>query len=195
MHLNGIIYRDLKPENLLVDQWGNIKLVDFGFAKKLNKNWTYTLCGTPEYLTPEIIKGETKGYGRSVDWWALGVLFYEMLVGYPPFYDKKPIGIYKKILWGVIEFPFFLSNQSKDLIRKLLNPMHKYRLGVKKNGEEVMKHPFFDGVCFEDLFNLVIDSPWVPDIKDSSDTKFFDSYREESKKDSEEIDQNLFIDF
>ena len=195
MHLNGIIYWDLKPENLLVDQWGNIKLVDFGFAKKLNKNRTYTLCGTPEYLAPEIIKGEKKGYGKSVDWWALGVLFYEMLVGYPPFYDKKPIGIYKKILRGVIEFPFFLSNQSKDLIRKLLNPDFKYWLGVKKSGEDVMKHPFFDGVCFEDLFNLVIDSPWVPDIKYSHDTKFFDSYREESKKDSEEIDQNLFIDF
>ena len=118
-----------------------------------------------------------------------------MLVGYPPFYDKKPIGIYKKILKGVIEFPFFLSNQSKDLIWKLLNPDFKYRLGYKRDGEDVMKHVFFDGVSFEDLFNLQIDAPWVPNIKNHSDTKFFDSYREISEPENEEIDQNLFIDF
>lgn len=122
----------MKPENLLLDGRGNIKLADFGFAKVLKKDKTYTLCGTPEYLAPEIIKGEKKGYGKSVDWWALGILFYEMLVGYPPFYDKKPLGIYKKILTGVLEFPSFLSTTSKDLIRKLLNPDYKYRLGYKK---------------------------------------------------------------
>ena len=120
----------MKPENILLDRKGNIKLVDFGFAKKLLHNRTYTLCGTPEYLAPELINSGKKGYGRSVDWWALGILFYEMLVGYPPFYDKKPIGIYKKILRGVIEFPSFLSTRVKDLIRKLLNPEIKYRLGA-----------------------------------------------------------------
>ena len=100
-----MVYRDLKPENLLLDKKGNIKLADFGLSKKLNKEKTYTLCGTPEYAAPDIILGETKGYGKSVDWWALGILLYEMLVGNVPFHDNKPIGIYRKILKGVISFP------------------------------------------------------------------------------------------
>lgn len=125
-----------------------------------------------------------------MDWWALGILFYEMMVGYPPFYDKKPLGIYKKILTGVIEFPFFLSNLSKDLIRKLLNPDYKYRLGVKKNGEEIMKHKFFDGVSFEDLYNGLIDSPWTPEVHSLGDTKFFDKYPEEND-DTESLPEEL----
>ena len=109
LHEKNIVYRDLKPENLLIDHFGNIKLADFGFAKVMKRKRTYTLCGTPEYLAPEIIKGSKSGYGKSSDWWALGILIYEMLVGYPPFYDKNPMGIYKKILNSVIKFPKFLN--------------------------------------------------------------------------------------
>jgi len=82
LHEKGIVYRDLKPENLLIDKDGHICLTDFGFAKELPTDRTYTLCGTPEYLAPEIIKGAKVGYGKSVDWWALGVLIFEMLSGY-----------------------------------------------------------------------------------------------------------------
>ena len=130
MHKVQIVYRDLKPENLLISKDGHVKITDFGFAKKIGNGKTYTLCGTPEYLAPEIIKG-------SVDWWAYGILLFEMLSGYqiqlisyPPFYDNEPIGIYKKILSGLIEFPKFFDNKVKDLIRKLLNPEIAQRLGV-----------------------------------------------------------------
>jgi len=130
LHEKGIVYRDLKPENLLIDKDGHICLTDFGFAKDLPTDRTFTLCGTPEYLAPEIIKGAKVGYGKSVDWWALGVLIFEMLSGYPPFYDNEPIGIYKKIVTGIIEFPYFFDVKAKHLIIKLLNPEINYRLGV-----------------------------------------------------------------
>lgn len=95
----GVAYRDLKPENLLLDQEGHIKLVDFGFAKRLGYKddrpvETYTLCGTPEYLAPEVI--HNKGHTTAVDWWALGILIYEFLTGYPPFWHQNPIEIYKQ---------------------------------------------------------------------------------------------------
>ena len=98
-HQGGVAYRDLKPENLLLDGQGHVKLVDFGFAKRLGSKddrpvETYTLCGTPEYLAPEVI--QNKGHTTAVDWWALGILIYEFLTGYPPFWHQNPIEIYKQ---------------------------------------------------------------------------------------------------
>lgn len=103
----GVAYRDLKPENLLLDADGHIKFVDFGFAKRLGNQGdrpveTYTLCGTPEYLAPEVI--HNKGHTAAVDWWALGILVYEFLTGYPPFWHQNPIEIYKQY----VTFLFFL---------------------------------------------------------------------------------------
>lgn len=93
----------MKPENILISSDGYLKLTDFGFAKYLESGRTYTLCGTPEYLAPEILLN--KGHGKPVDWWTLGILIYEMIAGIDPFNDEDPMGIYQKILKGKVRFP------------------------------------------------------------------------------------------
>lgn len=128
----GVAYRDMKPENLLLDAEGHIKLVDFGFAKRLgnskphefegsvggvnhNEGETYTLCGTPEYLAPEVI--QSKGHTTAVDWWALGILIYEFLTGYPPFWHSNPIEIYKQCV-SHQHYPMPLKQFAQCLIQK-----------------------------------------------------------------------------
>ena len=109
LHADNIIFRGLVPDNLLIDQKGYVKLVDFGFAKKVpldpdgNAGNTYTLCGTAEYLAPEIVN--SKGHGKGADWWALGVVIYEMLAGYPPFFAQNPFEIYQAILKASASYP------------------------------------------------------------------------------------------
>lgn len=107
LHSLKIVYRDLKPENILLDSQGHIVLTDFGFAKTIS-DLSWTVCGTPDYLAPEVI--QSRGHNKSVDWWALGILIYEMMHGYPPFYDDNNLGLYRKILSS----PYYWRLSSKD---------------------------------------------------------------------------------
>ncbi|CAF1676213.1 unnamed protein product, partial [Adineta ricciae] len=117
LHHLDILYRDLKPENILLDSEGHIRLVDFGFAKE-TKERTFTLCGTVDYLAPEVI--QNRGHHKASDWWAFGILIFEMLAGYPPFYDNDQFVTYQKILSGKITFPRHFDHAAKQLLRKLL---------------------------------------------------------------------------
>lgn len=174
LHRMNIIYRDLKPENLLIASNGSMKITDFGFAKEVEDR-TWTLCGTPEYLAPEVI--QSKGHGKAVDWWAMGVLLFEMLAGYPPFFDENPFGIYQKILAGKVEYPRHFDPKARDLIKKLLVADRSKRLGCLKNGsEDVSRHKYFAKIDWAALYNQEVTAPYVPQIGSAGDHQNFDTY-------------------
>lgn len=176
LHSLHVVYRDLKPENVLIDGNGHIKITDFGFAKVVEDK-TWTLCGTPEYLAPEMI--QSKGHGKAVDWWALGILIFEMLAGYPPFYDSTPLAIYRKVLTGVIQFPRHIDAKAKDLIKLLLTLDKVKRFGCLKAGaDDVKRHKWYQGLEWDFLFLRTIPAPYVPAVTSADDTSMFDRYPE-----------------
>ncbi|CAF0899665.1 unnamed protein product [Adineta steineri] len=176
LHRLDILYRDLKPENIILDSEGHIRLVDFGFAKE-TKERTYTLCGTVDYLAPEVI--QNRGHHKASDWWAFGILIFEMLAGIPPFYDTDQFQIYQKILSGKIEFPRHFDYAAKQVIRKLLNIDQNQRLGsARDGGEEIKREQWFVGVSWGDVYDRKVEPPVKPEVKSPGDTTNFDPYDE-----------------
>lgn len=176
IHSKKIAYRDLKPENLVLDSNGFLKLVDFGLAKKVDSGKTWTLCGTPDYLAPEVILNE--GHDWAVDYWALGVLIYEMTAGSPPFYADDPMEVYEKILSGHVSVPSHFSRGLSDLVKKLLRTYQSKRLGRTKGGTAaVMKHKWFSGFDWDALMNKSMTTvPIKPNVKNEEDMSNFDLY-------------------
>jgi len=174
LHKHDIIYRDLKPENVVLNNEGHVVLTDFGLAKTSisNATPTYTFCGTPEYLAPEILKGQ--GHAKAVDWWSLGILLYEMLVGLPPFYSENLNEMYELILKAPLKFPNFVPMEAQSLLRMLLEREEHKRLGAgQTDGAEIRAHPFFSNIDWEKLYNKQLPPPFIPNIKED-DTRYFD---------------------
>ncbi|OHT11416.1 AGC family protein kinase [Tritrichomonas foetus] len=176
LHSLGFVYRDLKPENVLVDAEGHLKITDFGLVKtnlKNAKDTTTTFCGTPEYIAPEILQQQP--YTKGVDWWSYGVLLYEMLTGLPPFYHENTNRMYQMIINEQVDLQHRLSNVAKDLIVKLLDKDQKTRFGSgEQDAEEIKLHPFFKGLNWDDVKHKRTQPQWVPSIRNDTDTSNFD---------------------
>lgn len=189
------------PENILIDAQGYAVVVDMGFAK-IVVDKTLTLCGTPEYLAPEIIM--SKGHGKAVDWWSYGVLVYEMIVGVTPFYEPgiKQNDLFRRIVLAQYEMSPILSDDEQDLISKLLVRKPSGRLGNLSRGHRDIKdHEWFSEVDFKKLVRKEVGAPWIPEMKDPFDASHFDDYRGSEREDNSKRrplsreEQELFRDF
>merc|ERR1719259_1340116 len=175
LHTKAIIYRDLKLENLLLDSDGHIKIADFGLCKEDIK-WgktTRTFCGTPEYLAPEVL--DDVNYGLAVDWWGVGVVMYEMMVGRLPFYNQNHEIMFGTILAAEVRFPRSISAEARDLLGGLLVKDPRHRLGGGRNdAQDIMRHVFFASIDWDMLVQKKIPPPFKPQVLNETDTSNFD---------------------
>lgn len=173
LHDHGVIYRDLKPENVLIDSDGYLKITDFGLSNFFNNLEDMKgICGTPEYLAPEVI--ENKGYGKSVDWWALGSIVYEMLVGFPPFYNQNKVQLFNSIKHEEPAYPKLISDKTKRFLKDLLKKDPKNRLGAINGAIEIKNHPWFSGINWVDIYNKNTKPFYMPIIQKDEGLANFD---------------------
>uniref|UniRef100_A0A8C7H6T6 protein kinase C n=1 Tax=Oncorhynchus kisutch TaxID=8019 RepID=A0A8C7H6T6_ONCKI len=175
LHDHKIVYRDLKLDNLLLDTDGYVKIADFGLCKEGMGygDRTSTFCGTPEFLAPEVLTDTS--YTRAVDWWGLGVLIYEMLVGESPFPGDDEEEVFDSIVNDEVRYPRFLSTEAIAIMRRLLRRNPERRLGSgEKDADEIKKQPFFRGLDWEALLQRKLPPPFVPSIKGREDVSNFD---------------------
>ena len=192
LHSQKIIYRDLKPENILMGEDGYLCMTDFGCAKMLEggSESTQTFVGTPEYMSPELLEG--KGYSYPADWWALGVLTYEMMVGFPPFHSNKQDKMFEMIKKKAPPFPdeqrhgIKMSPECVDFITKCLNKDPGSRIGTKDGLKEIIAHPWFSNISVEDLTAKKLVPEFVPKLSSNLlDVQNFDQmFTNEEVKDT-----------
>eukprot|EP00520_Triparma_pacifica_P018438 CAMPEP_0118652076 /NCGR_PEP_ID=MMETSP0785-20121206/11123_1 /TAXON_ID=91992 /ORGANISM="Bolidomonas pacifica, Strain CCMP 1866" /LENGTH=334 /DNA_ID=CAMNT_0006544565 /DNA_START=71 /DNA_END=1071 /DNA_ORIENTATION=- len=182
LHELKVCYRDLKPENVLLEEDGHIKLCDFGLAKIIADR-TWTLCGTAEYLAPEMI--ENVGHGLSVDWWSLGVLVYEMLSGHPPFYGDTPYDTYKQVVEAKVKFERSFPPSAAKFVKQLLTKDRRKRLGCGKGGaRDVMNHKWLAGLDWKAIGNKQAQVPFIPQVKSLDDPGNFIEYPDSFEDDA-----------
>ena len=190
LHKNKMLYRDLKPENIMVDSNGHIKLTDFGLSKmiKKTKEKAFTICGTPQYLAPEILSDE--GYDNSVDWWSLGCVMYEMLVGKAPFRIPKGSYLSADLYKKKITIPEYVTEEAKNLISQLLVPNPKKRLGYGEDGtQKIKEHKYFEGINWEDAWNKKLTPPFIPELKSETDLSYFDKIFTDEKIEGSKVSE------
>lgn len=176
MHERQLIYRDLKPENILLNSDGHVKLTDFGLCKDNMKagTTTDTFCGTPEYLAPEVLKKQP--YTRSIDWWCLGAVTYEMVYGLPPFYSRAVDEMYRGILYKPLKLPTSVSSEMRDFLQQVLQKNPKERLGHgESDWEEIKCHKFFRDISWEKLHAKKIPPPFIPNLNGPTDGKYIEA--------------------